>query len=72
MTRQDRRPRPIERDTVLAAVKTTPLRGWRWRAKSRPRLRALSCNGWPGQENGTSTEQKTWDWAKSACQMDRD
>jgi hypothetical protein len=48
MTGQDRRPRPIERDTVLAAVKTTPLRGWRWRAESRPRLRALSCNGWPG------------------------
>jgi hypothetical protein len=26
--------RPFERDTVLASVKTTPLRGWRWRAKS--------------------------------------
>jgi hypothetical protein len=24
------------------------------------------------QENGTSTEQKNCDWAKSACQMDRD
>jgi hypothetical protein len=26
--------RPFEGDAVLASVKTTPLGGWRWRAKS--------------------------------------
>jgi hypothetical protein len=34
ITRPGQKPTTFERDAVLASVKTTPLCGWRWRAKS--------------------------------------